>query len=211
MIKRIAVGMAVAAALGAGSASAQWYGGGSVGQSRINYDAGNVAADLAAASVVGTAAVSKTDIGLKLYGGYQFNENFALEGGYFNMGRVASLNGTITSPGVSRTFTAKGEGQGVNLDAVGILPMSNGFSLLGRVGAAYFQYKNTLTVSGAAISGYGNVTSSKVLPLVGIGAQYDFTKTVSGRVEVQRYMKVGNNNTGSGDLDFYSAGVLFRF
>jgi OOP family OmpA-OmpF porin len=197
MIKKIAVGIAVAGALAAGSAPAQWYGGGNFGQSRINYDSGNVTADLAAAGVTGNAAVSKTDIGLKLFGGYQFNESFALEGGYFNMGRVATFNGTISSPGASRTFTAKGEGQGVNIDAVGTVPLSNGFSLLGR--------------AGAAISGYGNVTRSKVLPLIGIGAQYDFTKTVSGRLEVQRYMKVGNNNTGSGDVDFYSAGVVFKF
>ncbi|MEI6724201.1 MAG: hypothetical protein WCO67_25845 [Betaproteobacteria bacterium] len=47
--------------------------------------------------------------------------------------------------------------------------------------------------------------------LAGVGAQYDFTKTIAGRIEAQRFSKVGNSNTGSGDVDFYSAGIVVKF
>ncbi len=211
MIKKIAVGMAVAAALAAGSASAQWYGGGSLGQSRINYGSGQLAADLQASGITGTGAVSNSDIGLKVFGGYTFNPNFALEGGYFNMGRFASTNGTFTKPAPGGTFSGKIEGQGVNLDAVGTLPLAQGFALLGRVGGAYFQTKASSTATAGGFTGYGNATSNKFVPEVGLGLQYDFTKTIAGRAEVQRYMKVGNSNTGSGDVDFYSAGIVVKF
>ncbi len=210
MIKQITVAMAVAGALAAGSASAQWYAGGNLGQSKTNYNAGQLSADLRAAGITGTGAVSSSDLGLKLFGGYTFNENFALEGGYFNMGRPLSYNGTITAP-TAATFSGKLEGQGVNLDMVGTLPLAQGFSLIGRLGAAYFQAKATATVTAGSLSGYGNATSNKVVPTFGVGAQYDFTKTIAGRLEVQRFSKVGNNNTGSGDVDFYSAGIVFKF
>lgn len=211
MIKQLAIGLAAAGVLVAGSASAQWYGGGSLGQSRVNYSSGQLAADLRAAGITGSGAVSNTDIGGKFFAGFQFNQNFALEGGYFNMGRPASINGTYTAPGPGGTFSTKVEGQGVNLDAVGTLPLSNGFSLLGRLGVAYFETKASSTATAGGFNGYGNATSNKFVPVFGIGAQYDFSKTVAGRLEVQRFSKVGNNNTGSSDVDFYSAGIVVKF
>ncbi len=210
MIKQIAVVVVAAGALAAGSASAQWYGGLSAGQSKSNYNASKLSSDLAAVGVTATGAVSSSDIGLKLFAGYAFNENFALEGGYFNMGRPVTFNGTVTAP-TAATFSGKAAGQGVNLDVVGTLPIAQGFSLLGRLGAAYFQTKSTTTVTAGSLTGYGNATSNKIVPEVGIGLQYAFTKTVAGRFEVQRYMKVGNNNTGSSDVDFYSAGIVVKF
>ena len=193
------------------TASAQWYAGGNLGQSRINYNSSQLSADLAAAGITGTGSVTNTDVGGKLFVGYQFNENFALEGGYFNMGRFASINGTFTAPAPGGTFSATIKGQGVNLDAVGLLPFNNGFSILGRLGAAYFETKADATATTAGFAGYSNATSGKLVPALGIGLQYDFTKSVAGRLEVQRYIKVGNNNTGSGDVDFYSAGIAVKF
>ena len=210
MIKKITVVMAVAAALAAGSASAQWYAGGSLGQSKTNYNAGQLSADLRAVGVTATGAISSSDIGLKAFAGYSFNGNFALEGGYFNMGRPLTSNGTVTAP-TAATFSGKVEGQGVNLDAVGTLPLAQGFSLIGRLGAAYFQTKATTTVTAGNLSSYGNATSNKFVPVFGVGAQYDFTKTIAGRIEAQRFSKVGNSNTGSGDVDFYSAGIVVKF
>ena len=212
MIKKIAVGMAIAAALAAGSASAQWYGGANLGQSKTNYDSSKLAADLAAVGRTGTGAVSNSDLGLKLFAGYTLNDNVALEGGYFNAGRFATTNGTITAPAAA-TFNGKIEGQGVNMDVVGTLRggPGTGFSMIGRLGVAYFQTKATTTVTAGTLTGYGNATSSKLVPEVGLGIQYDFTKTIAGRLEVQRYMKVGNSNTGSADVDVYSAGIVYKF
>ena len=85
------------------------------------------------------------------------------------------------------------------------------FRSLGRLGAAYFQTKASATVTAGSLSGYGNATSNKFVPAYGIGAQYDFSKTIAGRLEVQRFSKVGNSNTGSGDVDFYSAGIVYKF
>ena len=182
----------------------------SAGQSRTNYDANQLNGNLAAVGVTGSGAVSNSDVGMKLFAGYQFNESFSLEGGYFNMGRPRTYNGTITAP-VASTFSGKVEGQGVNLDAVGTLPLGNGISVIGRVGAAYFQSKASTTVTAGSIAGFGNETSNKFVPEIGVGLQYDFTKTISARLEAQRYMKVGNSNTGTADVDLYSGGIVFKF
>jgi len=206
---RIAVAMGM---LVASTTYAQWYAGGSGGQSRMDYNSSQLVADLAAAGITGSGSVGDTDIGGKLFVGYQFNRYFALEGGYFNMGRFATINGTFTAPAPGGTFASDLKGQGGNIDAVGLLPLGeNGFSLLGRAGAAYFETKASLSSTGAVLVGYSNTTSSKTVPELGIGVQYDFTKTIAGRVEAQRYFKVGNGNTGSGDVDFYSAGIVVRF
>lgn len=99
----------------------------------------------------------------------------------------------------------------MNLDAVGTLPLGNGISVIGRVGAAYFQSKASTTVTAGSIAGFGNETSNKFVPEIGVGLQYDFTKTISARLEAQRYMKVGNSNTGTADVDLYSGGIVFKF
>ena len=178
--------------------------------SRVNYTSSTLASDLAAAGRTGSGSVSSSDIGLKAFAGYSFNETFSLEGGYFNMGRFATVNGTITAP-TAATFSGKIEGQGFNLDAVGTFPLANGFSFLGRAGGAYFQTKASATVTAGSLGGYSNATSNKFVPELGIGAQYDFTKSVAARLEWQRYFKVGNSNTGTGDIDFLSAGLVVKF
>ena len=193
------------------NAFAQWYAGGNVGQSRVSYSSSQLVTDLAAAGITGTGSVSNTDIGGKAFLGYRFNENLALEGGYFNMGRF-TVNGSYTAPAPAGTFAERLKSQGGNVDVVGLYTMGNtGFALLGRLGGAYYHLESDTTVTGGRFVAFGNATSNKFVPEAGIGVQYDFTKIVSGRLEMQRYFKVGNSNTGSGDVDYYSAGMLVRF
>ena len=205
-VSALAVPLAVAADQAAG-----WYVGGSIGQSRVNYSSSTLVSDLAAGGITGTGTVSTNDTAGKLFVGYQFNPNLALEGGYFNMGTFLKANGTFTKPAPGGTFAATAKGQGGNFDVVGMLPFGQGFAGIGRLGVAYFETKAEATASVAGFSGYSNATSNKTVVDAGLGLQYEFTKSVAGRLEWQRYFKVGNSNTGSGDVDFYSLGITVKF
>lgn len=91
--------------------------------------------------------------------GYNFNENFALEGGY----RQANFD----------AFKLKQ----TSLSVIGTLPLSNGFNVYGRLGY------NDINVKANGSSFTGDVDSGA---LYGVGAGYAFTPTISGRVEYQR-------------------------
>src|SRR5205085_12419688 len=61
---------------------------------------------------------------------YKFNRNFAVEGGYFNLGKFGFT--AHTSP--AGTLEGSAKFQGANVDAVGILPLGGNFSAFARAG-----------------------------------------------------------------------------
>src|SRR3990167_9513078 len=95
-----------------------WYGGINVGQSKAKIDDARITSNLLGTGFA-TASINNDnrDTGFKLYGGYKFNRNFALEGGYFDLGKFGFTAPTVpagTLPGSIKL-------RGINLDAVGIL------------------------------------------------------------------------------------------
>ncbi|WP_280151587.1 outer membrane beta-barrel protein [Piscinibacter sp. XHJ-5] len=98
----------------------------------------------------------------KLYGGYGFSPNFALEAGAMHLGE-------------SRDISGKVKADGAYLDAVGTLPLSKDWSLLGRIGAAH-----------ARFNGPGGDSSDTGLKL-GAGAQYQLSSTMALRAEYEQY------------------------
>lgn len=98
----------------------------------------------------------------KIFGGYQLTPNFAVEAGVAELGNVNSGSGKVDS-------------YGTYVDAVGILPLSPQWNVLGRLGVAHMAV-NTPTGDDS-----GNGFK------VGLGAEYALTKTVAIRGEWERY------------------------
>src|ERR1035437_4003695 len=120
-----------------------WYGGVNIGQSRAKIDDARITSSLVGQGATATAITDDNrDTGYKLFGGYKFNRNFALEGGYFDLGRFGYTATTTTGP--AGTLTGNIRLNGLNFDAVGILPINEKFSAFGRVGANYAQAKDSL-------------------------------------------------------------------
>ena len=104
-----------------------YYWGLGVGQSQSQIDDRLTTNSLLGSSTSpGSFASEKQDTSYKLFGGYQFNRNFALEAGYFNLGKF-----TYSTSLPAGTLNGRYEIEGLNLDLVGF---ADGFALV-RTGA----------------------------------------------------------------------------
>ena len=119
-----AIGLALAGSTLGGQALAQpapgWYVGGNVGRATTDFDQRFIG--VPAGTVTGIND-DDSDTAWKLFGGYQFHRNFAVEGGYFDLGRYDY--GYTTGAGA---FSGSTRLQGLNLDLVGTLPLTDRFS-----------------------------------------------------------------------------------
>ena len=87
--------------LPSGNAQAQqdWYAGASIGASDAGYSAGELTSDLAARGwSITNVDVDDTDTAYKIYGGFTLTDNFAIEGGYIDLGEVTTQFGASIPP-----------------------------------------------------------------------------------------------------------------
>lgn len=186
---------------------AAWYGGANIGPTRATIDDAGIARNLLSGGLSASSITNTSrDTGYKVFGGYQFNKNFALEGGYFDLGKFG-FEANTAPPG---TLTGEIKLRGVNLDAVGILPLTDQFSLFGRVGANYAEARDTFTGTGAVGVPNPNPSQREWNPKIGLGMQYQLTPALALRAEVERYRI--NDAVGSrGDIDMASVGLVYYF
>ena len=187
-------------------ANSAWYIGAGVGQSRATIDEPRLRASLAANGETVTGfSKDQRDTGYKLFVGRQLNQYFAVEAGYFDLGKFDFKSST------SGNGVLNGEAgfRGVNLDLLGQLPLSQRLSLLGRVGMHYT--KTNTEFSGNRLLGSTNTHASerKLNAKLGLGLEYKFSEALALRGEVERYRlndAVGNR----GDADLYSVSLVYK-
>ena len=185
------------------AADSGWYGGLSGGLTTAKVNDDRIRSGLQSSGFTVTSVdKDESSFGLKLFGGYKINKNFAVEGGYFNLGKFGYTANTTSG---SQTGSAKY--QGLNLDGVGMLPLTQKFSALGRVGLTYTQAKSTF--SGVGVSD-PNPSKTEANYKLGLGAQYDFTDSLGLRAEVERFRitdAIGND----GSAHMFSLGLVYYF
>ena len=125
--------------------SAAWYFGADIGRSHAKIDntgiRNGIEADGAAMSSIYDRDL---DTGFKVVGGYQFNDYFAIEGGYFDLGRFGYNAITVPAGTVNGDISLRG----INLDVLGFLPITENLSIFGRVGANYSEAKDSFSATG---------------------------------------------------------------
>lgn len=184
-----------------------WYGGINVGQSKAKIDDTRITSGLLSGGFTATSiADDNRDTGYKLFGGYQYNRYFALEGGYFDLGKFGFLATTVPAGTLSGNIRLKG----MNLDAVGILPITDKFSAFGRVGLNYAEARDTFTGTGLVTVVNPNPSKRDTNAKVGLGLQYAFTESLGLRVEAERY-RINDAVGNKGDVDLVSLGLVYRF
>lgn len=163
MFKKIAIAATLAILSSAAMAADQpyFYAGGDLGSTKV------------------TGADRETSYGV--FGGYQINENFAVETGFRRLADTQAYGADLKI-------------DQIQVSAIGTIPLSNGFNVYGRLGY------NRLSVKATGVG--GSATDHENKALYGIGMGYSFSPTIMGRLEVQK---------PESDVTNISAGVSFRF
>jgi OOP family OmpA-OmpF porin len=137
-----------------------------------------------------------SDLAWKVYGGLEVNEYISMEFGYADMGEVEYTGAQ----------TGTREVAGVTMHLLGSYALTPNFSLLASGG---------LNILSTDVKGTVAAEDTDVAWSFGLGAQYNFSKSVGLRVEWERYFEVGSSNfnggTGEADIDLISAGMVFKF
>lgn len=203
---------AVAALAAMASSNAQagddgWYLGGNLGEAHAKIADSRITEQLLAQGFDVTALNDDNrHLGYKLFGGYQFNQYLAIEGGYFNLGRFG-FTATTIPPG---TFAGDIRLQGANMDIVGLLPLTTRFAAFARAGVDYVWAKDQFAGTGAVVVQNPDASNHSAQYKFGVGLQFGITRSLDLRAEAERY-RVNDAVGNRGDIDLFSLGVLYRF
>jgi OOP family OmpA-OmpF porin len=171
------------------------------GQSRSFLN--NSQLNAAVGSPITSISEDKKGFGGKFFAGKQFNQNFAIELGYFDLGKF-DYSATNSKGGTLSRHTSV---RGGNLDLIGILPMSQRFSIYGRVGATYAMVRDNI---GGNIAYAGEeLRNKKFNPKAGIGLEYKLSEALALRGEVERY-RLDDGFRNRDNANFASVSLIYK-
>ena len=183
---------------------AGWYvGAGDLSKARMkaSINTGRIAAGFASAAT----ALDKSEQGWKIFGGYEFNQNLAVEGGYAALGNF-SFTSTTVPAGTLRGTTEPGAW---TLDAVGTLPLVYNFSLFARAGVLRSETDFSVTSTGPTVVRLTQTDHDWGYHL-GLGVAFNIWKNVTLRAEWERY-RVSDGIGGSADVDLLALSFRITF
>jgi OmpA-OmpF porin, OOP family len=180
------------AALAQSSAQQGWYFGGSIGKSDIDE---SVATDFPL--ITSGGPVDGKDTGWKLFGGFMFNRNFGVELAYVDLGKASysGVFGPLPVTGGSVEVT------GFNVAGIAAIPVTDAFSLFGKLGIYSWEAEAKDTTAGFPFS---DTFDGNDL-FFGAGISYSFTRNLSLRGEWERF------KLDDVDADLLSVGFVYRF
>jgi OOP family OmpA-OmpF porin len=144
-----------------------------------------------------TKIVDQSDTGFKVFGGYNFNQNFAVELSYFDLGEASA---SFEDVDFGRIDVDAGI-SGFSGSVVGSLPVSDTFSVFAKAGFASYDIDAHVTVDGFG-SGSGSTSESDMT--YGLGGALSFGQ-FGLRLEYEAI------NVDDGDADMISLSGMFRF
>jgi OmpA-OmpF porin, OOP family len=138
-----------------------------------------------------SAACDDTGQALRILGGYEINRNFAIEVGFHNLGNISGAGANIKANAWEALL-------------VGRWPLSNAFSVYGKLGAYRGNAKGSGTLLGAQEENYSATW--------GVGLAFDVNRNIALRAEWQSYPNIGSGTIGPrSDINVTSVGALWRF
>jgi len=187
------------------AAPPHWYIGGNYGRTLESIDDGEIANTIIGGGLTDIED-EDSDRGYKLFVGYQFNNYFALEAGYADLGDFGVNVARAPDAGTLKGDTSY---KGYNFDLVGTIPITPRLSAFGRVGALHYErdenYVGTESLA-ASLSREDEDTGYKF----GAGLEYSFTERLSARIEAESY-RIEDLIGDHGSVNLYSVGLVYRF
>ncbi len=182
----------------------------------VGLGAGRVTADINTPSIgVGLTSggyrydqlsTSERDNHFKVLGGYSFNQNFALEGSYINLGSFDFDSTTLPAA----TLNGKaGRISGYAFDVVGTLPLTEQWSAFARLGLNNAKVNERF--SGTAVrTGLVNDSQRGWNEHYGVGVRYAVNEVLSLQAEVERY-GLEDTRMLQNEVETFTIGLVYRF
>jgi opacity protein-like surface antigen len=144
------------------------------------------------------------------FAGYRIMRYAAVELSYLNLGtlkRQSTLFTFLPTPGGDYTVRDELATTGASASALGILPITESWSVYARAGAFFANTELTSSFAGSESSiAFGSQDFTW-----GAGTQLDWGKHWSVRLDYQRFESVGDKRgAGEADVELLNLGVLFR-
>jgi len=180
MNKRIALnGLVLVGMFASASALADgFYAGVGVGKATIEVD---------------DAGFDGDDTAFKVFGGYNFNPNFALELAFFDGGKPDERVG----PGVVEVAL-----DGINASAIGRLPVNDVFSVFGKIGFASYDVDAKARIGNTVV---GRESGSDEDLTYGIGGSFSFGTAFELRAEYEAI------DISDGDVSLLTVSGVYKF
>lgn len=157
-----------------------------VAQDQGFYVGGSVGAAKARQVCANATNCDDDETSFKGFAGYQFSRYLAAEGGYQYFGMFGRNNAGLSAAAL-------------DVLAVGSYPVMNQLSLYARAGAYFASLKSKPLREDNSGFTYS------------VGAEYSFSRDLSGRLDWQRYNNAGGGSLGfTTDIDVLSVGVVWR-
>ena len=173
------------------------------GQSRAFLNNSQINSALGRTGTINAITEDHKSFGGKLIAGKQLNQNFAVEFAYFDLGKFDYRASTSNGGTLSRHTSVRGG----SLDLIGMLPMSERFSIYGRVGATYAMVRDD--IGGNLAYAGDELRNKKLNPKVGVGLEYKLSEALAVRGEVERYRSTdGFRNRG--DVNLASVSLIYK-
>jgi OOP family OmpA-OmpF porin len=183
---------ALASAMLSTSASAQFYAGGSVGSNVSNEPC------------FFYSNCTKSNTGYKLFTGYDFNKQFAIEASYLQLGKAASsfTDGTIFRNQSLQT-------SGISLAGVMNHDFTDNFTGFVKLGLASLKETDKVKYSSPSTNFNGSSDWTNTNVMFGAGVKYKVNDKVSLRLEFEQYRD--KSNVRRNNAQQISAGVQYGF
>jgi len=196
-----------AATLSSSVLAGDWYGMVSAGRSDFKGGKSDLDNILIGAGATGLSSrLDDTDTGYKVQLGYRINQNFAVEGGYLDLGKMK-----YTAAFTGGAASAEAKADGWNIALVGSVPVGQNLSLFAKLGMIDAKVKVNVSATGPGGAAAGSADDTSWKGNYGIGASYALSDKWAVRAEYERFNDLGDSNTGKGDVDLFSVGVVFKF
>lgn len=143
-----------------------------------------------------------TDVGGKIFLGYQYSSLLSIEAGYVDLGKT---DASINVLGVPASIDV--DAHGFFLSGQILWPVSSNVDIYGKIGAAYWDLETKAKSSGVSISLRDKGTGV----LYGLGVEYKLNTNLGLRAEWERFNNVGGSDTGETDIDLLSTSISYRF
>jgi OOP family OmpA-OmpF porin len=159
----------------------------------------------------GATGLSSDDSGSgyhwRLQGGYRFNPNFALEGGYIDFGK-ADYTASYSGGRAQGSLKAGG----VDLAALLLLPLNDSFTVFGKLGGVAAKVDSSLTAGAPASLASSSESVHVYEPLLGVGALYKVSDNIDLRADYDHVSSLGKSDkTGKMDANLFSLGIAYNF